>query len=128
MLGIKIIIDCAGNHDIWALIEPLSKEILYLDYSFTFKRENIKTNDEFLLKKINIFGLIFIIFNNYLFPTIHPPYTYYGHPTKDILDKFEKSIETTKDPIIIIHYPVDINWDFSKGKEIHLKKSYKIKK
>ena len=127
-LNKELIIDCAGNHDMWALIEPLSKEILYLDYSFTFKRENIITNDEFLIKKINIFGLNFIIFNNYRFPTIHPPYIYYGHPTKDILDKFEKSIETTEDPIIITHYPVDINWGFQSSKGNSFEKIIQNKK
>ena len=50
------ILDIAGNHDMWGIIEPLSNQNLYLDYSYTYTRDNTKTLNDFAVRTINIHG------------------------------------------------------------------------
>ena len=49
--GFKVI-EVSGNHDQWAIDEFNSKDNNYLDYSFTFNRNNTKTESDFFVKKI----------------------------------------------------------------------------
>ena len=51
-----------------------SKHNNFLDHSFSFNRSNVKTFDDFIIKKVHLFNETFILYNEYLFPTTHPPY------------------------------------------------------
>ena len=45
------IIDVAGNHDLFAVDSLFSKNNHFLDHSFTFNRTNVKSYDDFVVKK-----------------------------------------------------------------------------
>ena len=64
------IIDVAGNHDMWGVISPLSDTNLFLNYSYTFKREITLSDDEFYCKKVIRDNITFVLINNFKFPTI----------------------------------------------------------
>ena len=55
------VIDVAGNHDVWAVDSFYSKENKILDYSFNFNRSSVKSEKDFIIKKIEIFTLIYLI-------------------------------------------------------------------
>ena len=84
------VIDVAGNHDVWALDSATSKDNLFLDYSFMFNRENVKSENDFIIKKVKMLGLTFILFNDYRFPIPHPPYGLDVHTSKHQLDLSEQ--------------------------------------
>ena len=71
------VVDVAGNHDVWSLDSATSENNLFLDYSFMFNRTNVKNNDDFIIKKVKILNLTFILFNDYRFPIPHPPCSLY---------------------------------------------------
>jgi len=124
------IIDVAGNHDLFAVDSLFSKNNNFLDHSFIFNRTNVKTYDDFIIKKVNISNETFILYNEYVFPTTHPPYGVAPHPTKHILDLLENAVDSCNDCFILTHYQVDRNWFItsSKGntyKEIISKKNIK---
>ena len=104
------IVDLAGNHDMWAIIDPLSNQNMFLDYSYTFNRENTKTIHDLHVKKIVKEGITFILMNQYRFPDIHPPYTYWAHPSSEFLDDLEEAIDNAGPCYVCMHYPVDYNW------------------
>ncbi|OHT14066.1 hypothetical protein TRFO_15572 [Tritrichomonas foetus] len=106
------IIDIAGNHDMWGIDDPLGKYNYFLDYSYTYNRSNTKTMKDFHVKTIVQNGLTFVLINTYKFPSIHPPYIYWSHPSKEILDDIEEEFERLKDQkfYVVCHYPVDHNW------------------
>ena len=110
------VIDVAGNHDLFAVDSLFSKYNNYLDYSFSFNRSNVKTYDDFIVKKIDLFNETFILYNEYIFPTSHPPYGVAPHPTKHILDQLEKAVDSSDDCFILTHYQVDRNWFISSSK------------
>lgn len=123
-------IDVAGNHDLFAVDSLFSKYNYYLDHSFTFNRTNIKTYDDFIIRKINLFNETFILYNEYIFPTTHPPYGVAPHPTRHMLDLLENEVDSSDNCFILTHYQVDRNWFItsSKGntyKEIVSKKNVK---
>ena len=103
------VIDVSGNHDLWALDEPTSPDNNFLNYSFMFNRENVKNQDDFFVKKINKFGICFILLNDYRFPVIRPPYGLDSHINKNQLDILENMIDTMEENecFILSHYPVD---------------------
>ena len=110
------IIDVAGNHDMFAIKSPISKENLYLKYSYTFNRTNTFTEEEFYCKKIVRSNITFVLINNYQFPTLHPPYAYWAHPTRKILDRIEEVIESAGPCVVAMHYCVDYNWKMTSSK------------
>ena len=87
------IIDVAGNHDLFAVDSLFSKNNNFLDHSFIFNRTNVKTYDDFIIKKVNISNETFILYNEYIFPTTHPPYGVAPHPTRYILDLLENAVD-----------------------------------
>ena len=117
-LGGEDILDVAGNHDMWAVMSPLSETNLYLDYSYTFNRSNTLTEENFYCRKIIKDNITFVLINNYKFPTIRPPYIYWAHPSRKMLDVYEKVIESAGPCTVVIHYPTNHNWwvTSSKGK------------
>ena len=110
------IIDVAGNHDLFAVDSLFSKNNYFLDHSFTFNRTNVKNYDDFIVKKINMFNETFILYNEYIFPTTHPPYGVSPHPTKHMLDLLEDEIDSSDDCYILTHYEVDRNWFITSSK------------
>lgn len=106
------IIDLAGNHEMWGIDDPLGPNNLFLDYSYTFNRNNTKTIQDFHVKTIRTHNLTFLLINIYKFPSIHPPYIYWGHPSREILDDIEDEIEKITEPkfFVVCHYPVDHSW------------------
>ena len=110
------VIDVAGNHDLFAVDSLFSENNNFLDYSFSFNRNNVKTFDNFIVKKIRLFNETFILFNEYLFPTTHPPYGVAPHPTKHMLDLLEKAVDSSGDCFILNHYQVDRNWFITSSK------------
>ena len=103
------VIDVSGNHDVWAVEKPTSKNNNFLDYSFMFNRSNIENEDNFFIKKIQRFGMTFILLNDYRFPVIRPPYGAETHMNKKQLDKLENLINNLEEEecILLSHYPVD---------------------
>ena len=124
------IIDVAGNHDLFSIDSLLSKHNYFLDHSFSFNRSNVKTYDDFVIKKVNLFNETFLLYNEYIFPIPRPPYCVAAHPTRHILDLLENAIDSSGDCYIVTHYIADRNWFItsSKGhtfKEIISKKNVK---
>ena len=115
------VIDVAGNHEIWAILNPISEQNMFLNYSFTFNFNNTKTFNDYFLKVVNKYNTTYILINYYSFPSIHPPYLYWAHPNKKCLDIIEKEIEKYPNCSIVIHYPIDYFWYWvksSSGKNI----------
>ena len=110
------VIDVAGNHDLFAVDSLFSIHNNFLDYSFTYNRSNVKNEDDFIIKKINIFNETFILINEFIFPTPHPPYGVYPHHSKHLLDLLENAIETSGECIILNHYQIDRNWFIKSSK------------
>ena len=113
-------LDVAGNHEMFAIDTPLSKENLYLDYSNTFNRSNTRNYNEYYCKKIIKHNLTFVLINEYRFPSCHPPYGYWAHPSRAQLDRIESVIESAGPCIVLDHYTIDHNWGkkSSKGHSI----------
>ena len=113
--GFKVI-DVSGNHDQWAVDRVTSRENNYLDYSFTFNRENTKTELDFLLRKIKIninnIDLTFFLINEYRYPVYRPPYGLEPHISTKQLDLIENALSSTEeqDIFILTHYPIDRAW------------------
>ena len=109
-------LDIPGNHDMWGIFDPLSDQNLFLDHSHTYTRENTKNFDDFIIRKVKRDGLTFVLFNAYRFPNGHPPYFYWAHPTRDMLDLFEDMIESVGECYVIVHQPVDHFWWITSSK------------
>ena len=103
------VIDVSGNHDVWTLVSPTSPNNNFLNFSFMFNRTNVKNEDDFYIKKINIFDICFILLNDYRFPVIRPPYGRESHINKHQLDLLENMIDNIDEEecIVLSHYPVD---------------------
>ena len=103
------VIDVSGNHDLWAVKDPISKNNNVLDYLFMFNRTNVKDENDFFIKKIKQFNLNFILLNDYRFPVIRPPYGVEPHTTSKQLDILEDTINNLDEDeyIILTHYPID---------------------
>ena len=114
----EIVIDVAGNHDMFGVISPLNKKFGFLDCSKIFTRNNTKTLEDFYVKTIKIEGINFILVNPFIFPVVHPPYGFYPHTSKELLDKLENTINEIGPCSILIHFPIDFFWwkKTSKGK------------
>ena len=113
------VIDVAGNHDVWALDSATSEHNLFLDYSFMFNRTNIKNEDDFIIKKVKMLNLTFILFNDYRFPTPHPPYGLDVHTNKhqlDLLENMIDSLDGNEECYILSHYNVDRVWYIKSSK------------
>ena len=112
------VIDVAGNHDVWAVDSVTSKENKFLDNSFMFNRSGIKDENDFMLKKIKIFNLTFILFNDYRFPTVRPPYGNDPYTNKEQLDLLENMIDGLgqEECFILTHYNVDRMWYITSSK------------
>ena len=110
------ILDVAGNHDMWAVMSPLSETNFYLDYSHTFNRSNTLTEEDFYCRKVVKDNITFVLINNYKFPTIHPPYIYWAHPSRKMLDIYEKVISSAGNCTVVMHYPTDHNWWITSSK------------
>lgn len=110
------IIDVAGNHDLFGVDSLYSKHNNFLDHSFLYNRSNVKDYDDFIVRKIELFNETFILYNEYIFPTTHPPYGVSPHPTKHMLDLLENAIDTSGDCYILTHYQVDRNWFIKSSK------------
>ena len=105
------ILDVAGNHDMWAIIDPLSDQNMFLDYSYTYTRNNTPTLHDFYVRTLVRHGITFVLVNQYRFPDVHPPYTYWAHPNKEFLDALEAEIKNAGPCYVVMHYPVDYNWN-----------------
>ena len=110
------VIDVAGNHDLFAVDSLFSKHNNFLDQSFSFNRTNVRTYDDFIIKKMDLFNETFILYNEYIFPTTHPPYGVAPHPTKHMLDLLEEAVDSSGDCFILTHYQVDRNWFITSSK------------
>ena len=106
------VIDVSGNHELFALDSLFSPENYFLDYSFIFNRTNVKTYEDFVIRKIKIFNLTFILFNDFRFPNPHPPYGKEPHTTKHQLNLLENMIDNLEEEecYILTHYHVDRCW------------------
>ena len=110
------VIDVAGNHDVFAVDGLFSEHNYFLDFSYMFKRKDIKNMDDFIIKKHIYKNLTFILFNDYILPTPHPPYGLTPHPTRHMLDLLENMIDSVEECIILTHYQVDRNWFITSSK------------
>ena len=103
------IIDVSGNHDLWGLTSATSENNNFLKNSNMFSSSNVKNDDDFFLKKVKMFGLTFLLLNDYRFPVIRPPYGTESYINKKQLDILEDMIDNLEeeDCIILSHFPVD---------------------
>lgn len=106
----ETVIDISGNHDFFGVISPFNKKFGFLDNSFNFNRNNTKTIEDLYVKNVSIQGINFILVNPYIFPIVHPPYGFYPHSTKKLLNKLEKTINQIGPCSILIHFPIDFFW------------------
>ena len=119
MLSKYLVIDVPGNHDVWAVDAVTSKENKFLDNSFIYNRSNVKTKKDFNIKKIKIFNLTFILFNDYRFPTPRPPYGNDPYTNKEQLDLLENTLDELdkENCFILTHYNVDRIWFLKSSKK-----------
>ena len=106
----ETIIDVAGNHDMFGVISPLRKKFGYLDCSKSFDRNNTQSLENFYIKTIKIEGINFILVNPYIFPVVHPPYGFYPHTPKKLLNLLESEINRIGPCNIAVHFPIDFFW------------------
>ena len=106
----ETVIDISGNHDFFGVISPLHKKFGFLDFSYSFNRNNTKNLEDFYVKNVSIHGINFILVNPYIFPVVHPPYGFYAHTTKNLLNKLENTINQIRPCNILIHFPIDFFW------------------
>ena len=106
----ETVLDVAGNHDMFGVISPLHKKFSFLDCSYSFNRNNTKSLEDFYVKTVKVEGLNFILVNPFIFPQVHPPYGFYPHTTKKLLDNLEKAINENNPCNILIHFPIDFFW------------------
>ena len=106
------VVDVAGNHDLYTVDSATSENNLFLDYSFMFNRSNVKNEDDFIIKKVKMMNLTFILFNDYRFPVPRPPYGIDVHTNKHQLDLLENMIDNLDEDesYILSHYNVDRAW------------------
>ena len=110
--GFKVI-DISGNHDQWAVDSFNSKENNFLDNSFIYNRTNVKSEEDFFLRRIklntNNIEMTFLLINDYRYPVYRPPYGADTHTTIKQLDLLEKKINSIYETEIfaLSHYPVD---------------------
>ena len=106
------VIDVSGNHELFALDSLLSPENYFLNYSFIFNRSNVKTYEDFVIRKIKMLNLTFILFNDFRFPNPHPPYGKEPHTTRYQLNLLENMIDNLEEEecIVLSHYHVDRCW------------------
>ena len=106
------VVDVAGNHDLYTVDSATSENNLFLDYSFMFNRPNVKNEDDFIIKKVKMMNLTFILFNDYRFPVPRPPYGIDVHTNKHQLDLLENMIDNLDEEecYILSHYNVDRAW------------------
>ena len=64
----QFVIDVEGNNDAWSIGDPLGKENYFLDYSFMFNRSNVKKERDLFLREEKLFGMNFLLINNYRYP------------------------------------------------------------
>ena len=114
----ETILDVAGNHDMFGVISPLDKDFGYLDVSKVFTRNNTKSLEEFWLKNISVEGINFILVNPFNFPVVHPPYGFYPHPPKKLMNLLETEINKIGPCSILTHFPIDFFW-WKKNKKGH---------
>ena len=116
----ETVLDVAGNHDMFGVISPLEDKFGFLDCSFSFNRNNTKIMRDFWLKTVSIQGMNFILFNPFIFPIVHPPYGFYPHTKKKMLDLLEKKIDELGSCNILTHFPIDFFWgqESSSGKTV----------
>ena len=60
------VINVEGNHDVFAVDGLFSEYNYFLDFSYIFKREDIKNMDDFIIKKHIYKNITFILFNDYI--------------------------------------------------------------
>ena len=103
------VIDVAGNHDVWGLDSATSNSNYFLDYSFIYNRTNVKSYDDFIIKKVKNLNLTFILFNDFRFPNPHPPYGLDTHTNKHQLNLLEDMIDNLEEEecYILTHYNID---------------------
>ena len=106
----ETIIDVAGNHDMFGVISPLNGKFGFLNCSYNFNRNNTKSLEDFYIKTVTIKDINFILINPFIFPVVHPPYGFYPHTTKKLLDKLEQTINNIGPCNILIHFPIDFFW------------------
>ena len=111
-LGKYPVIDIPGNHDVWGVDSVISKLNMFLDYSFIYNRTNVENDDDFTIRKVKILDKIFILFNDFRFPTPRPPYGNEPHTSKHQLDLLEDMIDNLEEEecYILTHYYVDRAW------------------
>ena len=124
------VLDIAGEHDVWGVDSVTSNLNMFLDYSFMFNRTNVENEDNFSIKKVKILDKIFILFNDFTFPTPRPPYGNEPHTSKHQLDLLEDMIDNLEEEecYILTHYYVDRAWLIKSSKGHYFKEIISNKK
>lgn len=112
------VIDIAGNHDVWSVESVTSLGNFFLNYSFMFNRSNVHNDDDFTIKRVKMFNKIFILFNDFIYPTPRPPYISIPYTNKHNLDLLENAIDELngEECYILFHYSTDRMWYIKSSK------------
>ena len=110
-------IEVDGNHDCFGLYS----------YGSKMKTNESQSYEDYLVSvyRRDDQNLTFVALNPYNFPTPHPPLLYYAQPSKEMLDIFEKALQSIPENHIIIildHFPYDhfkYSSKSSNGKTFH---------
>ena len=106
----EYILDLPGNHDMFNIWDINSSNFLFLNYSFSYNRENTDTLGGFQVRYFNHNDYGFIAVNPYSFPTFRNPFMIWITPTTQLLNSIERMIEMHPNSIVLSHYPAH-TWD-----------------
>jgi hypothetical protein len=104
------VIDVPGNHEMWAIDDPLGPQNNFLNNSQTYNRSNTQTFQKWVARIIRHLNFTFVLINNYRFPSAHPPYIYWPRPTREMLGYIEDAVDSAGQCWLLMHYPVDYHW------------------
>lgn len=101
-------IEMDGNHDLFGVFDYNSKKSVDPKPSFSEYRVS---STSYLIGRKNY---TFITMNPFIFPSPHPPFIFYAHPSTEFLDRLEEvlsSIPKENEIIALSHFPMYL-WNF----------------
>ena len=107
--------DVAGNHDMWGVRRFDSENNNVLDYSGAHKRNETKTWEEFVVKKVVHGKYTIVLVNPFEFPTARAPMLFWMCPPRATLDLIEQTIRESENVILASHYPSDMWCELAKS-------------
>ena len=113
------LIEIAGNHDVFGVYNFSSSSHYFQKNVFTI----YDNSSNYALSQRKIGNITFILMNPYNFPSAHPAFVFWGHPSVHFMDKLESmlaDLPSSETIILLAHYPISmfIHAKTSSGKTI----------